>query len=112
HRARTTEARDLRDNENLVGPRILYLCPGRVTAHINVSAAGIKWTKHVSGFAGHRFGCRERRRGGGRLRRRRWLWLRLRFFRLSDTRRCSGWLWSSGHFGFWPTLRRRYYLRG
>jgi len=45
------------NDKNLVGPRILYLGPRRVTAHIHIPSTGIKWTEHVPGLVRHRFRC-------------------------------------------------------
>ncbi len=42
-------------DKNLVGPRILYLGPRRVTAHIHIPSTGIKRTEHVPGLVRHRF---------------------------------------------------------
>ena len=49
-------------DENFVSPGILNFRPGSVTAHINVSAARIEWTKHVSRFVGNCLGGWKRGR--------------------------------------------------
>jgi hypothetical protein len=43
-------------DENFVSPGILHFGSRSVTAHINVSAARIEWTKHVSRFVGNCLG--------------------------------------------------------
>ena len=99
---------DLRHDKNFVGPRIFNFGPRSVTAHVNVPAARIKWTKHVSRLVRHCLGSWERGRGGC-LRWRRWFWFGLRGFAVSDRRSCfrrllrsccislPPWLWRRGH---------------
>src|SRR4029434_9324701 len=103
--------RNLRDDKDLVGPGILYLSSGRVTAHVNVSAARIKWTKHVSRLVRHRLGSWERRGRRGGLRWRRWFWFGLRGFAVSDRRSCSARLLRSCRIRLSPWLRCRGHLR-
>ena len=50
---------DLRNNENLIGPRIFHFGSGRVAAHIDVPATAIKWTENVPRLLRHRFRSRK-----------------------------------------------------
>src|SRR4029077_7302303 len=52
---KSTHSKRSRNDKNLVGPRILYLGPRRVTAHIHIPSTGIKWTEHVPWLVRHRF---------------------------------------------------------
>src|SRR5437588_9006915 len=56
---------DLRNNENLVGPRILHLGAGYVTAHIDVPSTGIKRAEHITRLIRHCFCSWKFRLGGG-----------------------------------------------
>ena len=100
----------LRHDKNFVSPGIFNFSPRRVTAHVYVSAARIKWTKHVSRFVWH---CLSswKRRGGGRLGGLRCSLFRLRRFVVSDGRIGFGRLLSSCRIGLSPWLRRRSHLR-
>jgi hypothetical protein len=101
----------LRHDKNLISPRIFNFGPRCVTAHVNVPAARIKWTKHVSGLVWHRLGSWKRRGGGGRLRRWRWFWFGPRGFAVSDRRSCSVRLLRSRCISLSPWLRCRGHLR-
>ena len=55
----------LRNNENLVGPRILHLGAGCVTAHIDVPSTGIKRAEHITRLIRHCFCSWKFRLAGG-----------------------------------------------
>ena len=64
HKGAVTNARrDLRNDKNLIGPRIFYFAAGSVTAHIDISLIGVKGTEHVAWFARDCLGSREFRLG-------------------------------------------------
>jgi hypothetical protein len=102
----------LRHDKNFVSPGIFNFGPRCVTAHVYISAARIKWTKHVSRLVWH---CLSgwKRCGSGRLGRLRCSWFRLRRFAVRDRRirfsrplsSCrlglSPWLWRRGHLRRW-----------
>ncbi len=101
-------SRNLGHDENFIGPGILNFCPGRITAYVNISAAGIKGAEHISWLVGHRFGSGKC--SGRRWRRRRRLWLGLCSFGF-NLRSFFGRALSLGDMGFWPVRRRRGNLR-
>jgi hypothetical protein len=108
----------LRHDKNFVGPGIFNFGSRRVTAHVYVSAARVKWTKHVSWFVWHSLSGWECVGSGGRLRRRGCPWLRLCRFAVSDRRSCFGrllscclvslspWLWGRGYLCRWSRVTR------
>jgi hypothetical protein len=61
--------RDLGNDEDLIGPRILYLGAGRKAAHIDIPFTS-KRAEYISRFPGNRFSRRKRRRWCGSARRR------------------------------------------
>jgi hypothetical protein len=61
--------RDLGNDEDLIGPRILYLGAGRKAAYIDIPFTS-KWAEYISRFPGNRFSRRKRRRWCGSARRR------------------------------------------
>src|SRR5713101_1971081 len=78
---------DSRHNEDLLRIRILYFAPRRVTADVDVSAAGVEWIKNETGLAWNGSGHWKLRSARGLLRGRR------RFRRrpvCRNLRRCMG----------------------
>ncbi len=62
---------DSRHNEDLLRIRILYFAPRRVTADVDVSAAGVEWIKNETGLAWNGSGHWKLRSARGLLRGRR-----------------------------------------